>query len=100
MAWFFRPPRVVERRGSHPLLGRLGIPQGVSILKEAGFYRQVREPSAEDVSSAEVAYTGGRVYPVSPEEALSLIEAGYGEYVTETGRGYGRGLYGIGPYGR
>lgn len=99
MAFYFTPPVIVERRGSHPLFGRLGVRQGVSVLKEGGFYRQLLDPSAEEVSGADIAYLGGRVYRVSDAEASDLAEAGYDEFLRAAGV-YGRGAYGAGLYGR
>lgn len=99
MPFLFKPPTRSERRGTHPLFGRLKTEQGVSVLKEQGFFRQVMGPSAEEVEGADIAYLGGYVHTISLSEALDLIEAGYDEYITEAALGYGQGLYGVGLYG-
>lgn len=78
----FSPPGALERTGhSHPLFGRMRITRGVSVLKSSGVYAQVREPSAEQVEDADIAYLGGYSYIVSAGEAAALTAAGYGEWV-------------------
>jgi hypothetical protein len=38
---------------------------------------------ANEVRDADAAYVGGHVHEVSAEEAASLIDAGYEDYITE-----------------
>lgn len=104
--YLFTPTTVYERIVSrHPLFGRMSLHRGVSLLRNGGIYRQVRNPGDEQIAAAEVAYVGGHVYEVSDEEAGRLREAGYGEWLalkpTRPGPGapYGTGAYGEGPYG-
>lgn len=101
MSRLFTPPGRVVRRGKHPLFGRLPMTTGVTLLKDTGgFYRQVENPSDEEISNARVAYLGGREYRVSDAEALDLIAAGYGQWlVSPATAGYGVGGYGEGVYG-
>lgn len=95
--FLFTPPGRVERRGEHPVFGRLPLTRGVSLLRASGIYTQVEDPAAEAVEAAEAAYLGGHVYEVTDEEAASLTAAGYGDWLRSAG--YGSGLYGAGPYG-
>lgn len=94
---YFTPPGRDEHRGNHPLFGRLLFTQGVSLLKEDGFYRQVENPTDEEVAAAEKVYFGGREHDLTFEESVSLTDAGYGNWIL-TGP-YGDGVYGAGAYG-
>lgn len=101
MTRLFTPPGRIERHGTHPLFGRLTLTRGVSLLKVGGLYRQVIDPSDEEIVAADIAYIGGHVYAVSNTEAAALIAAGYGEWVTNpNARGYGAGKFGVGQFGR
>lgn len=74
----FRPPTVRRPMDTtDPLFRRLKINVGLSVLKTAGFYTTVESPSPEDIAAADIAYLGGRVYPISPDEAAALTAAGY-----------------------
>lgn len=96
----FSPPGRLERRGNHPLFGRLSRPVGVSLLKEDGFYRQVENPSNEEVAAAEEAFLGGFRYEITSAQADALTLAGYGDWVSgDVLVTYGDGLYGAGNYG-
>lgn len=76
--WLFNTPSIIERTNSrHPLLARTKTRVGISVLKENGFYRQVRYPSCEEIAAADVAYLGGYDHTVSETEAASLRAAGY-----------------------
>lgn len=57
------------------------IDQGLSVLKTSGSYSQVETPSAEAVEAADIAYLGGRSYPIDDTERAALIAAGYGANV-------------------
>jgi len=61
----------------------MSTPQGISVLKVGGLYRQVEGPLDEDVAAAEIAYLGGYRYPIDEAERLALVAAGYGEFITE-----------------
>lgn len=81
MAWIFTPPTVAEvpphlRR--HPLFSRLKLDVGVTVIKQDGFYRQVRGPESADLDTADVIYLGGHEYVVDDAEAAALTDAGYG----------------------
>lgn len=121
--YVFTPPGRVEKLSiPHGLFGRMSMTRGVSLLKEEGevapvfgagpfgmgpfgmpttgvVYRQVEDPSPEEIEAAARAYLGGRVYEVDAAEAALLVAAGYGEWVQNFGQGYGVGPYGVGPYG-
>lgn len=74
------------------------IMRGVSLLKELGIYRQISDPSAEEITAADVVYLGGHVYEITPEEAAALVAAGYGSWIVAV-NAYGSGVYGAGAYG-
>lgn len=97
----FTPPVRLEHRGKHRLFGRLRFRQGMTLLKEAGLYRQVEVATAEEIAAADIAYLGGHRYLISADEANDLIEAGYGDFIDfgDGPRAYGSGPYGAGPYG-
>ena len=76
--WLFNTPSIIERTDSrHPLLSRTKTRVGISVLKENGFYRQVRYPSDEEIAAADATYLGGYDHTVSDAEAASLRAAGY-----------------------
>ena len=78
MPYLFNTPSVIERTNSrHPLLARTKTRVGISVLKENGFYRQVRNPSSEEIAAADVTYLGGYDHTVSGSEAAALRAAGY-----------------------
>lgn len=99
---FFTPPVRLERRGQHPLFGRLRVRQGVSVLKEGDFFRQVSHPTDEELAAADAVYLGGYRYRVTREEADLLAAAGYEAFLegySTVSTAYGMGAYGAGPYG-
>lgn len=80
---FFTPPTISEHPlVRHPLIRRTHLDVGVTILKENGFYRQVRYPNAAECEAADAYYQGGRTYPITEQEADDLTAAGYGAYLT------------------
>ena len=87
--WFFVTPTVAEtpalfaRKGG--LLRRIKLDTSITVLKQDGFYRQVREADGDEIGAADIAYLGGHEYPVSDQEALELQAAGYGAYVSARG---------------
>lgn len=79
----FTPPTVEEGpAGPGPLFNRYRISRGITVLKEAGVYRQVRYPSQAECAAADVAYIGGHTYEITSAEASALTAAGYGSYIT------------------
>lgn len=93
MPYFFTPPSEPRRLGqSREGIGRLWFrmhyPTGVSLLKIGGFYHPIEAPEVAEIEAATVAYLGGHVYPISNDEALALIAAGYGEWLTTPGVPY------------
>lgn len=106
MPVYFTPPRVPEKAYvRHRLFSRVSVDQGVTVLKEDGFYRLARIPSAEECEAADAYYQGGRTYLVSDDEGDALTAAGYGAYLSGYSSGvfdplgYGEGAYGTGSYG-
>ena len=57
--------------------------QSVSVIREGGIYREVEEPTAEEVDAAELVYLGGRRHPVTEQEISDLTTAGYGAWIFE-----------------
>lgn len=79
---FFTTPAVREKWGRHRLFSRIGLDRGVTVLKNDGAYTQVSDPDPEDITAADAAYIGGRIYEISEDEADDLTEAGYGDYIS------------------
>jgi hypothetical protein len=78
----FSPPGVEGIRDTtHPLFARMHVDRGVSVLKIGGFYRQVEEPSTEDLLSATEVYLGGHEYRIPQYIGDDLVAAGYGPYI-------------------
>lgn len=79
----FTPRSFTERMVTHPtkpadtLWSRMTVNRTYALLKEDGFYREVLNPSAEEVSDADIAYLGGHTYTVTADEAAALAAAGY-----------------------
>jgi hypothetical protein len=95
---FVPPVEKFYASNSHPLLRRVPLWVGVTVLKENGIYREVRdEVDPADIDVAEAVYLGGHEYVISEEEAAELIAAGYGIYIKYSG--FGSGFYGLGSYG-
>lgn len=101
MTYLLTPPTRAVRRGEHPLFGRMSFRRGVSLLKVGGLYRQVIEPSDEEIVAAQRAYLGGHEYEVDDDEYADLVAAGYAEWLTPIGSAfYGSGTYGFGTFGQ
>lgn len=84
--YIFTPPTVKRRLHPPPhddFLRRLYVDRSLTVLKEDGFYRQVEDPTDEEVAAADIAYPGGRRYVVDESERDALVEAGYGSRITE-----------------
>lgn len=92
-SFVFEPPVVFEATAA-PWPARITAPRGISVLKSAGSYRQVRVPTDDEVKAADIAYIGGGVYPLSSAERTALTNAGYGDRIA-TAPGDGPLLTGI-----
>ena len=79
------PGRAVRTGSNHPLFGRMSRTLGVSLIKQGANYRQVENPSDEEIAAGDVTYLGGHTYLVSDAEAAALTAAGYGAYVSAVG---------------
>ncbi|MFK4187277.1 hypothetical protein ACI2L4_25190 [Streptomyces sparsogenes] len=81
--WTFRTPSVDEGPASweNPLLYRVKLARGISILETSGVYRAIRFPTQDEIAAATTAYMGGHEYTVSDAAKAALIAAGVG--VTE-----------------
>ena len=78
MAYYFTTPTVSEGPlADGPLFSRYRLTKGVSVIKEDGQYRELREPSSEEIQAAQAFYLGGITYEVSPGEKAGLEAAGY-----------------------
>lgn len=94
---FVPPAEKVYDGGLDRLFSRVPRNLGITLLKEAGLYRQAKEPTDEEIDAADVAYLGGHEYRVDTEEADDLTLAGYLANLFYSG--YGVGPYGGGNYG-
>lgn len=56
---------------------RMSVPHSYALLKTGGFYREVVNPTNEEIAAADIAYLGGHIYQVTPDEAAALNAAGY-----------------------
>jgi hypothetical protein len=86
MAYFFEPPTVDEGpAGGGPLFFRYKLPRANTIIQRAdGSYISIRTPSvAETQEDARFVYLGGHKTPISQQERLDLIAAGYGDNIIE-----------------
>lgn len=101
VVYHFEPPTVLEAYGNgYPW--RITRRVGISLLKTGASYRQVRIPTDDEITDADIAYIGGYVYEIDSDERQALIDAGYGDLITSDGddpSGYGLGAYGTGAYG-
>jgi hypothetical protein len=78
MAYRFTTPTISEGpAGTGRLFSRYRLVRGVSVLKIDGIYYQLRNPSSEEVASAQAAYIGGYSYEVNAGEKAGLEAAGY-----------------------
>lgn len=79
----FTPRSFTERmvtelhKPADTLWSRMTVNRTYALLKKDGFYREVRNPSAEEVTDADIAYLGGHIYTVTTGEAADLAAAGY-----------------------
>ena len=78
MAYRFTTPTIGEgAAGDGRLFSRYRLTRGVSVLKIAGEYYELRSPSSEEIAEADAAYIGGYSDAVSAGEQASLEAAGY-----------------------
>ena len=78
MAYKFIPPTVEEGpAGDNILHYRYKLTRGITVVKEAGVYRQTRYPFAEELADADLYYLGGHEYEVDATEKAALEAAGY-----------------------
>lgn len=81
---YFSPPsHRVRIYDGNPLLRRMYIDVAYSVLRFGTSYHMLSDPDPEQITAADAVFLGGRIYPVTPEEATGLIAAGYGEWVFE-----------------
>jgi hypothetical protein len=78
MAYRFKTPTVSEGpAGEGDLFSRYRLVRGITVLKVDGKYYEVRFPSSEETTEADIAYIGGYSYEVDEAEKASLEAAGY-----------------------
>jgi hypothetical protein len=78
MAYRFTTPTVSEGpAGEGPLFSRYRLVRGITVLKVDGEYYEVRYPSSEETTEADIAYIGGYSYEVDEAEKADLEAAGY-----------------------
>jgi hypothetical protein len=80
--YVFETPIVREGpAGGHRLFQFYKLDRGISIVKDAGTYRQVRYLTDEDLRSYQEVYLGGNKHIVDDATKAALIAGGVG--VTE-----------------
>ena len=80
--YIFDTPTVAEGpAGGHRLFYFYKLNRGISIVKDAGVYRQVRFLQDEDLRSYQEVYLGGNKHVVDATIKAALIAGGVG--VTE-----------------
>jgi hypothetical protein len=80
--YIFEPPIVREGpAGGHRLFQFYKLNRGISIVKDAGVYTQVRYLTDEDLRSYQEVYLGGNKHIVSETTKAALIAGDVG--VTE-----------------
>lgn len=78
MTFKFTTPTVSEGPlGESRLFSRYRLVRGITVLKIDGEYYEVRFPSSEETTEADIAYIGGYSYEVDAAEKASLEAAGY-----------------------
>jgi hypothetical protein len=78
MKYYFTTPTVSEGPlAESPLFRRFRLTRGISVIKKDGIYTEVRYPSSEETTDADIFYLGGGTYEVSASEATDLQAAGY-----------------------
>ena len=77
--YIFEPPIIREGpAGGHRLFQFYKLNRGISIVKDAGVYRQVRYLTDEDLRSYQEVYLGGNKHEVSETTRAALIAGGVG----------------------
>jgi hypothetical protein len=80
--YIFQTPIVREGpAGGHRLFQFYKLDRGISIVRDAGTYKQVRYLTDEDLRSYQEVYLGGNKHIVSETTKAALIAGGIG--VTE-----------------
>jgi hypothetical protein len=59
------------------------VPRGVSLLVTGTVVTENMTPSQDDLAAADYYFLGGHEYTVSDTQAQVLIDAGYGDYLTQ-----------------
>lgn len=59
------------------------IPRGISLLVTGTVVTENMTPSQDDLAAADYYFLGGHEYTVSDTQAQVLIDAGYGDYLTQ-----------------
>lgn len=82
--FLFTPPTLrrhylLER--PHPLLSRLSLDTGLSVIKTGSSYKTVQDPDTADIAASDEFYLGGRTYEVTQAQRDALSLAGYGSYI-------------------
>jgi hypothetical protein len=77
--YIFEPPTVREGpAGGHRLFSFYKLDVGISIVKDAGVYMQVRYLTDEDLRSYQEVYLGGNKHVVDETTRTALIAGGVG----------------------
>jgi hypothetical protein len=59
------------------------VPRGVSLLVSGTIVTENMTPSQDDLAAADYYFLGGHEYTLSDTQAQVLIDAGYGDYLTQ-----------------
>lgn len=77
--YIFEPPIVREGpAGGHRLFEFYKLNRGISIVRDAGVYMQVRYLTDEDLRSYQEVYLGGNKHEVDATTRAALIAGGVG----------------------
>ena len=78
-SYIFRPPTIDEGpAGFGPLFARFKITKGISVVKLAGVYSQVRNLDENQIPTYDEYYQGGGNYVVTDAVRTALIAGGVG----------------------
>jgi hypothetical protein len=79
---YFRPPtQDIPFRIEGGLYGL--VTHGLSVWRIDGVWHQGFMPTAEQVAASDRFYGGGRIHRLAASERRDLINAGYGDNITE-----------------
>jgi hypothetical protein len=66
----------------HPLWRYYSLDVGITLLVSGSTVTEVQHPWQGDLADYDFVYLGGHQYEISADEATTLTNAGYGDYIT------------------